>query len=75
LLDGLALEVVAALHGEAHPGDPVDITPTLRLGSGLYLSNCVTRRTGSAIEQPRTAAIVLHAPDGRPLDRAVTGFL
>jgi hypothetical protein len=74
LLDGLALEVAAG-HGVAHPGDSVDITPTLRLGSGLYLSNCWTQRTGSSIEQPRTAAIVLHDPGGQPRDRAVTGFL
>jgi hypothetical protein len=75
LLDGLALEVAATVHGDAHPGDEVDVTPSLTLGSGLYLSNCTTRRTGATIEQPRSAAIVLHDPDGKTLDRAVSGFL
>ncbi len=74
LLAGLALDVTAALHGDAGPGDEVDATPHLQLPSGLYLANCTTRAETAAIDQARTASILLVGPDGAPLDRVVSGF-
>jgi hypothetical protein len=74
LLDGLTLDVTAAVHGGTRPGDDVDATPHLQLASGLYLANCTTRLGDVAREQERSAGIVLKGPDGAPLDRAVSGF-
>src|SRR4051812_11859341 len=55
----------ALLPPRPHPAARVEVTGDVP-GAGLYLSNCTTRRTGTSVEQPRTAAIVLQAPDGKP---------
>ncbi len=74
LLDGLALDVTAAVHGNTRPGDEIDVTPHIQLASGLYLANCTTRLGDLTREQERTAGIALKGPDGAPLDRVVSGF-
>ena len=74
LLEGLELDVAAAVHGGTRPGDAVDVTPHLQIASGLYLANCTTRLGEVAWEQERSAQIVLKGPDGTALDRAVSGF-
>jgi hypothetical protein len=74
LLEGLTLDVTAAVHGGTRPGDEVEATPHLQFDSGLYLANCTTRLGEAAREQDRSAGIVLKGPDGVPLDQVVSGF-
>jgi hypothetical protein len=74
LLEGLTFDVTAAVHGGTRPGDDVDATPHLQLASGLYMANCTTRLRDAVREQERSAGIVLKAPNGAQLDRAVSGF-
>ena len=74
LLDGLDFDVSVFAPDGARPGDDVDVTPMLRLASGLYLANCTWKARAGSAEQPRTAAIALVSPLGVPLDRASSGF-
>jgi hypothetical protein len=74
LLQDLAFEITVSAEGDIRPGDDVDATPHLQLASGLYLANCTTRVGEASWPQPRSAAIVLLAPGGTLLDRAVSGF-
>jgi len=74
LIDGLTLDLDVADRGGARPGDEVDVTPHLRLPSGLYLANCTTRRAGAYRDDDRSAEMILRGPTADPLDRAVSGF-
>ena len=75
LLEGLVLEAAVAAQGGARPGEEVNVTPTLKQASGLYLANCRARPKGAYTDEERSAEIVLHGPDGTILDRANSVFL
>jgi hypothetical protein len=75
LLEGLVFDVAIAAHGGARPGDEVNVTPTLKQATGLYLANCSARPKGAYAVEERSAEIILHDPDGAVLDRANSGFL
>ncbi len=77
MLGGLAMKVTTGSDrsaGKPKPGDTVVISPRLVADEGLYLASCTVGKDGVARSAEGGADILLLSPDGKIINRGITGF-
>ena len=75
LLRRLAMNVSLGMdRGKVAPGQTIDIQPRLMADRSFYLSSCTTGKDADCGRPEGNAEIVLLAPDGKVVNRGLSGF-
>ena len=75
LLEQPAMNVSLGLdHGKAAPGQTLSIQPKLTADGFLYLSRCEVGKDANFQQAEGNAEILLLTPDGKVVNRGLTGF-
>ena len=75
LLDRLVMDVsLSSGGGIASPGQTISIQPKLTADTSLSLVRCEVIKDGNRQQAEGNAEVLLLAPDGKVVDRGLTGF-
>lgn len=75
LLDRLAMNVSLQLNGDtASPGQTISVQPKLTAEPSLSLTRCEVGKGANSQQAEGNAEVLLLAPDGKVVNRGLTGF-